>query len=160
MAFTADGKVAVMEHHASAGWPTAIMAQGFMAKGLHGSTAPVRAARLHYANGLRLRSRRDHRENDVANSAFRPGWLALGRARLDQLAVESFYTHRPRAPRSMSSLLIAKRFPVGLGEPATTVVGARHRQCNLRLPSGPGSANLPIRPAIVLEALTRAKPAQ
>jgi len=36
MAFTADGKVAVMEHHASAGWPTAIMAQGFMAKGLHG----------------------------------------------------------------------------------------------------------------------------
>src|SRR5271165_6750315 len=35
MAFDADGKAAAMDHHASAGWPTAVFAQGFMAKGLH-----------------------------------------------------------------------------------------------------------------------------
>jgi hypothetical protein len=70
MAFTADGKVA----HASAGWPTAIMAQGFMAKGLH-------ADHWHSVGVQRVRAL----SNDVANSAFRPGWLALGRARLDQL---------------------------------------------------------------------------
>src|SRR5208337_875552 len=35
MAFGDDGKVTAMEHHASAGWPTLVMAEGFMAKGLH-----------------------------------------------------------------------------------------------------------------------------
>ena len=34
----------------------------------HRSTAPVRAARLHYANGLRLQSRRDHRACHVTLS--------------------------------------------------------------------------------------------
>jgi isoquinoline 1-oxidoreductase subunit beta len=33
VAFAVDGKVVAMEHHASAGWPTAVMAQGFMANG-------------------------------------------------------------------------------------------------------------------------------
>jgi hypothetical protein len=81
----ADGKVAVMEHHASAGWPTAIMAQGFMAKGLHGMPydpfAIAGADHWHSVGVQRVRAL----SNDVANSAFRPGWLALGRARLDQL---------------------------------------------------------------------------
>ena len=38
MAFDGSGKSAAMDHHASAGWPTAIMAPGFMAKGLYGKT--------------------------------------------------------------------------------------------------------------------------
>ena len=59
-----------------------------------------------------------------------------------------------RAPRSMSSLL-SEEVPVGLGEPATTVVGpaignAIFACVRAWLP------NLPIRLAIVLEALTRA----
>src|SRR5260370_41070517 len=35
MGFGDGGKVTAMEHHASAGWPTLIMAEGFMSKGLH-----------------------------------------------------------------------------------------------------------------------------
>src|SRR5208282_3175698 len=35
MAFDSGGKVAAMDHHASAGWPTLVMAPGQMAKGLH-----------------------------------------------------------------------------------------------------------------------------
>ena len=38
MAFGDGGKVTAMEHHASAGWPTLVMAEGFMSKGLHAKT--------------------------------------------------------------------------------------------------------------------------
>ena len=38
MAFDSGGQVVAMDHHASAGWPTEVMAPGFMAKGLYGRT--------------------------------------------------------------------------------------------------------------------------
>jgi isoquinoline 1-oxidoreductase subunit beta len=75
MAFHADGKVAAMEHHASAGWPTAVMAQGFMAKGLHGMPydpfAIAGADHWYNVGAQRVRAL----SNDVANRSFRPGWL-------------------------------------------------------------------------------------
>jgi isoquinoline 1-oxidoreductase subunit beta len=75
MAFHADGKVAAMEHHASAGWPTAVVAQGFMAKGLHGMPydpfAIAGADHWYNVSAQRVRAL----SNDVANRSFRPGWL-------------------------------------------------------------------------------------
>jgi isoquinoline 1-oxidoreductase subunit beta len=75
MAFAAHGKVAAMEHHASAGWPTAVMAQGFMAKGLYDAHydpfAIAGADHWYNVGAQRVRAL----SNDVANHAFRPGWL-------------------------------------------------------------------------------------
>jgi len=74
MAFGDGSKVLAMEHHASAGWPTQIMAQGFMAKGLNGSYDPFAIAGADHwydvgAHRVRALS------NDLANRSFRPGWL-------------------------------------------------------------------------------------
>ena len=74
MAFGDGGKVVAMEHHASAGWPTQIMAQDFMAKGLNGSYDPFAIAGADHwydvgAHRVRALS------NDLANRSFRPGWL-------------------------------------------------------------------------------------
>ena len=75
MAFDADGKVTAMDHHASAGWPTVVMAPGQMAKGLYGKTydpfAIAGADHWYDVGAQRVRAL----SNDVANSAFRPGWL-------------------------------------------------------------------------------------
>jgi CO/xanthine dehydrogenase Mo-binding subunit len=75
MAFHTDGKVAAMEHHASAGWPTAVVAQGFMSKGLHGMPydpfAIAGADHWYNVGAQRVRAL----SNDVANRSFRPGWL-------------------------------------------------------------------------------------
>ena len=71
----ADGKVAAMEHHASAGWPTLVMAPGQMAKGctdeLYDPFAIAGADHWYTVGAQRVRAL----SNDVANSAFRPGWL-------------------------------------------------------------------------------------
>ena len=75
MAFAADGKVTAMEHHAAAGWPTQVMAPGFMAKGLHGMPydqfAISGADHWYNVGAQRVRAL----SNDLANRAFRPGWL-------------------------------------------------------------------------------------
>jgi isoquinoline 1-oxidoreductase subunit beta len=90
MAFAADGKVVAMEHHASAGWPTAVMAQGFMAKGLHGVPydpfAIAGADNWYDVGAQRVRAL----SNDVANSAFRPGWLRSVGPGWTNWALESF----------------------------------------------------------------------
>ena len=120
-----------MEHHASAGWPTAIMAQGFMAKGLHGMPydpfAIAGADHWHSVGVQRVRAL----SNDVANSAFRAGWLALDRARLDQLGGrEASWTRRPvrRAPilsPSASACWMAREATLGS---APNAVGGAKRQ--------------------------------
>ena len=74
IAFGADSKVVAMEHHASAGWPTEIMAQGFMAQGLNGSYDPFAIAGADHwydVGSHRVRAL----SNDLANRSFRPGWL-------------------------------------------------------------------------------------
>ena len=75
MAFDADRKVTAMDHHASAGWPTQVMAPAFMEPGLNGlkyDPFAIWGANHWYDVGAqRLRAL----SNDVANTAFRPGWL-------------------------------------------------------------------------------------
>ncbi len=75
MAFDADRKVTAMDHQASAGWPTLVMAPGFMEQGLNGQKYDefaISGADTWYDVGAqRVRAL----SNDVANSAFRPGWL-------------------------------------------------------------------------------------
>ena len=89
MAFGDGGKVVAMEHHASAGWPTQIMAQGFMAKGLNGSYDPFAIAGADHwydvgAHRVRALS------NDLANRSFRPGWLRSVGPGWTNWALESF----------------------------------------------------------------------
>jgi isoquinoline 1-oxidoreductase subunit beta len=89
IAFGAGGKVVAMEHHASAGWPTDIMAQGFMAKGLNGFYDPfaIAGADHWYSVGAhRVRAL----SNDLANRSFRPGWLRSVGPGWTNWALESF----------------------------------------------------------------------
>jgi isoquinoline 1-oxidoreductase subunit beta len=74
MAFDAGGNVTAMDHHASAGWPTEVMASEFMAQGLNGKYdqfAIAGADHWYDVGAQRVRAL----SNDVANRAFRPGWL-------------------------------------------------------------------------------------
>ena len=89
MAFATDGKVTAMEHDAAAGWPTQIMAPAFMAKGLRVSRTTLRdrgADHWYNVGAQRVRAM----SNDVANSAFRPGWLRSVGPGWTNWAVESF----------------------------------------------------------------------
>ena len=79
-----------MEHHASAGWPTQVMAPGFMPKGLHGKPydpfAIAGADHWYNVGAQRVRAM----SNDLANRAFRPGWLRSVGPGWTNWAVESF----------------------------------------------------------------------
>jgi isoquinoline 1-oxidoreductase subunit beta len=90
MAFDADRKVTAMDHQASAGWPTQVMAPGFMAPGLHDLKydpfAIAGADHWYDVGAQRVRAL----SNDVANSAFRPGWLRSVGSGWVNWAVESF----------------------------------------------------------------------
>jgi isoquinoline 1-oxidoreductase subunit beta len=75
LAFDAQGKVTGMEHHASAGWPTAVVAYASMPKTPDGTPYDpfaIDGADHWYSVGAqRVRAL----SNDLANSAFRPGYL-------------------------------------------------------------------------------------
>src|SRR5271157_2225315 len=90
MAFGDGGKVTAMEHHASAGWPTLVMAEGFMAKGLdqkpYDQFAISGADHRYDVGAQRVRAL----SNDVANRAFRPGWLRSVGPGWTNWALESF----------------------------------------------------------------------
>lgn len=72
---SADGRIAAMDHAATAGWPTQILAPDFMPKGTNGvpyDPFAIAGADHWYAVGTQqVRAI----SNDVANSSFRPGWL-------------------------------------------------------------------------------------
>mgnify|MGYP003642248696 CR=1 FL=1 len=90
MAFDQNGKVAAMEHHASAGWPTQVMIPGFMPKGVDGvayDPFAISGADHWYTVGAqRVRAL----SNDLANRTFRPGWLRSVGPGWTNWAVESF----------------------------------------------------------------------
>src|SRR5271166_6078650 len=89
MAFDAGGKVTAMDHQASAGWPTEVMAPGFMSKGLNGKYDPFAIAGADHwydVGAQRVRAL----SNDVANRAFRPGWLRSVGPGWTNWAVETF----------------------------------------------------------------------
>lgn len=75
MAFDKDGKVLAMQHDAAAGWPTQVMVPSFMPKGLNDQPYDpfsISGADSWYTVGAqRVRAI----SNDMANRAFRPGWL-------------------------------------------------------------------------------------
>jgi isoquinoline 1-oxidoreductase beta subunit len=90
LAFDAQGKVTAMEHHASAGWPTAVMASAGMWKTPDGTpydlTAIAGADHWYSVGAQRVRAL----SNDLANSAFRPGWLRSVGPGWTNWALESF----------------------------------------------------------------------
>jgi isoquinoline 1-oxidoreductase subunit beta len=90
LAFDDRGKVTAMEHHASAGWPSAAIAPAIMEKALNGipyDPDAIDGADHWYSVGAqRVRAI----SNDVANSAFRPGYLRSVGPGWTNWAVESF----------------------------------------------------------------------
>jgi isoquinoline 1-oxidoreductase subunit beta len=90
MAFDGAGKVTGMEHHACAGWPTQILAPGFMPKGTNGvayDPFAIAGADHWYAVGAqKVRAI----SNDLANDTFRPGWLRSVGPGWTNWALESF----------------------------------------------------------------------
>lgn len=99
MAFGADGQVMGMEHHASAGWPTQVMIPSFMPKGINGEPYDpfaISGADHWYSVGAhRVRAL----SNDLANRAFRPGWLRSVGPGWTNWAVESFMDEAARAAK-------------------------------------------------------------
>jgi len=90
MAFDAGGKIAAMEHHASAGWPTAVMAPSVMPKALHDVPydpfAIAGADHWYNVGAQRVRAL----SNGLANRSFRPGWLRSVGPGWTNWAVETF----------------------------------------------------------------------
>jgi isoquinoline 1-oxidoreductase beta subunit len=90
MAFDAAGRVTAMDHHASAGWPTEVMAAALMPKGLYGEPydgyAIAGADHWYSVGAQRARTLSNH----VANKAFRPGWLRAVGPGWTNWAVETF----------------------------------------------------------------------
>ncbi|KCZ90704.1 xanthine dehydrogenase family protein molybdopterin-binding subunit [Hyphomonas johnsonii] len=90
LAADADGKVTGMEQHVAAGWPTQVMAPFFMPNGTNGvayDPFAISGADHWYTVGAhRVRAV----SNDLANSAFRPGWLRSVGPGFTNWALESF----------------------------------------------------------------------
>ena len=90
MAFGNNGRVTAMDHQAAAGWPTAVIAPSFMLKNAHGvpyDEFAIQGADHWYTVGAqRVRALR----NDLADRAFRPGWLRSVGSGWINWALESF----------------------------------------------------------------------
>jgi CO/xanthine dehydrogenase Mo-binding subunit len=90
IAFGEGSKVIGMEHHASAGWPTQVMAPSLMPKGKNGAAYDpfaISGADHWYSVGAqRVRAI----SNDLANQTFRPGWLRSVGPGWTNWALESF----------------------------------------------------------------------
>jgi CO/xanthine dehydrogenase Mo-binding subunit len=99
MAFDGAAKVIGMEHQACAGWPTQVMAPDFLKsfKGLNGEfydTFAISGANHWYSVGAhRVRAL----SNDLANRAFRPGYLRSVAPGWTNWALESFMDEAARA---------------------------------------------------------------
>lgn len=90
MAFDGNGKVIAMQHDATAGWPTQVMAAALMPKGKNGQPydpfAISGADHWYNVGAQRVRAI----SNDLANRAFRPGWLRSVGPGWTNWALESF----------------------------------------------------------------------
>lgn len=90
MAFGEAGRVTAMDHAACAGWPTQVMAPGFLGKDAAGAPFDpfaINGANHWYTVGAqRVRAI----SNDLANSTFRPGWLRSVGPGFTNWALESF----------------------------------------------------------------------
>jgi CO/xanthine dehydrogenase Mo-binding subunit len=90
LAWGDDHRIAAMDHHAAAGWPTASVAPNFMpkdAKGTRFDQFAISGADHWYTVGpQRVRAL----QNDLAERTFRPGYLRSVGAGWTSWAVESF----------------------------------------------------------------------
>ena len=130
MAFADDGKVIAMDHAATAGWPTQILAPGFMPKGTNGrpyDPFSIAGADHWYDVGAqRVRAI----SNDLANSSFRPGWLRSVGPGWTNWAVESFIDEAAHATQA-DPVAFRVAHLTGTGRNAggpPTAVGGAHRQ--------------------------------
>jgi isoquinoline 1-oxidoreductase subunit beta len=90
LAWGDDNRIAAMDHHAAAGWPTATIAPYFQGKDAKGNLYDpfaIQGADHWYAVGAH-RVRALH--NDLADRTFRPGYLRSVSAGWTSWAVESF----------------------------------------------------------------------
>ncbi len=85
----AGGKIIAMDHACAAGWPTQILAPGFMPKGTndvpYDPFAIAGADHWYNVGTQRVRAI----PNDIANASFRPGWLRSVGPGFTNWAVES-----------------------------------------------------------------------
>ncbi|WP_309643774.1 molybdopterin cofactor-binding domain-containing protein [Phenylobacterium sp.] len=130
MAFGDGGAVTAMEHSACAGWPTQVMAPFFMPKGLNGAAYDpfaISGANHWYSVGAhRVRAV----SNDLANRAFRPGWLRSVGPGWTNWAVESFMDEAAHA-RKADPLAFRLKLLDGVGRNAgagPSAVGGAKRQ--------------------------------
>lgn len=133
MAFDKDGNVIAMEQHATAGWPTQVMVPAFMPKATNGvkfDPFAIQGAEHWYSVGPhRLRAI----SNDLANEAFRPGWLRSVGSGWVNWALESFMDEAARKQNKdpiefRLSLLRAEGKNAGS---APNAVGGASRQANV-----------------------------
>ncbi|MET1028033.1 MAG: molybdopterin cofactor-binding domain-containing protein [Dongiaceae bacterium] len=133
MAFGEGGKVTGMEHHAAAGWPTQVMAPFFMPKGVNGAPydpfAIAGANHWYEVGAQKVRAL----SNDLANAAFRPGWLRSVGPGWVNWAVESFIDE---AAHHVKSDPVAFRLQLLTAEgrnagSAPSAVGGAHRQAEV-----------------------------
>jgi isoquinoline 1-oxidoreductase subunit beta len=130
MAFDANGKVTAMDHQASAGWPTAVMAPAAMPKAQDGSSydayAIAGADHWYTVGAQRVRALSNH----LANNAFRPGWLRAVGPGWTNWAVETFMDEAAHS-RRIDPVAFRIRLLDGAGRnagSAPSAVGGAKRQ--------------------------------
>ena len=149
MAFDDAKSVTGMEHHAAAGWPTQVMAPGFMPKGVNEEPYDpfaIDGADHWYTVGAhQVRAI----SNDLANATFRPGWLRSVGPGWTNFAVESFMdeaAHKVGADPLQFRLDHLKAEGINAGSAPNAVGGASRQAAVLQRVaemSGYGSAELP-----------------
>jgi CO/xanthine dehydrogenase Mo-binding subunit len=149
MAFDDAKAVTGMEHHAAAGWPTQVMAPGFMPKGVNEEPYDpfaIDGADHWYSVGAhRVRAI----SNDLANATFRPGWLRSVGPGWTNFAVESFMdeaAHKVDADPLQFRLDHLKAEGINAGSAPNAVGGASRQAAVLQRVaemSGYGKTDLP-----------------
>jgi CO/xanthine dehydrogenase Mo-binding subunit len=136
MAFDRAGNVTAMEHHVAAGWPTQVMAPFFMPKGekdVPFDPFAINGANHWYAVGAhKVRAV----SNDLANTAFRPGWLRSVGPGFTNWALESFIdeaAHKLRQDPVQFRLKLLTAEGANAGTSPNSVGGAKRQAEVVRL---------------------------
>jgi CO/xanthine dehydrogenase Mo-binding subunit len=130
MAFDQAGNVVAMQHDAAAGWPTKVMAPDLLPKGKNGEPYdPFSIAGAdHWYNVGKHRVRA--LSNDLANRAFRPGWLRSVGPGWTNWALESFMdeaAHKVGADPVQFRLKLLDATGGNAGGPPKAVGGAKRQ---------------------------------